>query len=83
MSEEYTKEQVLNLIQISQDFAVHVTNVTKKYIETLNLPPTGVLSGFKFELEKNQYTVNHSFIYENEQKQCFYVIPLNLLWDNL
>ena len=83
MSEEYTKEQVLHLIKISKDFAVHVTEVTRKYIETLNLPPEGVLSDFNFDLNKNHYTVNHTFIYDNEQKQCFYVIPLSRLWDSL
>lgn len=84
MSEEvYTQDQVLNLIKVSRDFAVYVTDATKRYIKSINLPPEGQLSNFDFDIDSKQFTVNHTFVYKNEVKQCFYIIPMSVLWDHL
>lgn len=74
------KNYVLSHIAESKQFAQHVTEKTKGYIESLNLPTNGVLIGFGFD-EEEFYTVNHVFEYNGEQKTCFYRIPLSILWD--
>ena len=52
----------------------------KKHLDDQNLPIDGELSNFDFDLEKNQLTVNHRFIYNDKVRESFHIIPLSILW---
>lgn len=78
-----TREYVIDHIHESKAFSKHVLEVTKKYIESINLPTNGTLYGFDFDSSTEFYTVNHVFEYNGEQKVSFYRIPINMLWETL